>query len=80
VTLLDRRESFHGMVVTAHATLANPNVVEFIHRFGIARLGALFAKQSAALAYADTFFVLGTFAIVLAPLAFALPRRKPQTA
>jgi DHA2 family multidrug resistance protein len=79
VALIDRRESFHGSVVTAHATLANPAVTQFVAQFGLARLGALCARQSAALAYADTFFVLGTFAIVLAPLAFALPRRKAAT-
>jgi DHA2 family multidrug resistance protein len=76
VALIDRRESFHGSVVTGHATLANPAVAEFVSHFGLARLGVLLARESAALAYADTFFVLGLFAIVLAPLAFALPRRR----
>jgi DHA2 family multidrug resistance protein len=79
VTLLDRRESFHGAVVTAHATLANPAVTQFVAQFGLPGVAALFARQSAALAYADTFFVLGAFAIVFAPLAFALPRRTPQS-
>jgi len=80
VTLLDQRESFHGTILRAHATLSNPGIAEFVARFGVPRLGALFARQSAALAYADTFFVLGMFAIVFAPLAFALPHRNAQAA
>jgi len=83
VTLLDQRESFHGSIVTAHATLAHPAIVQFIHTEGLERLTRLFARQSAALAYADMFFVLGAFAVVMAPLAFALPRKKkaaPATA
>jgi len=78
VTVLDQRESFHGTILRAHATISNPAVTQFISHFGIARLGALFARQSDALAYADTFFLLGVFALLLSPLAFALPRRTAQ--
>jgi len=80
VTLLDQRESFHGSILTAHATLANAAVQQFVAQAGLLRLEQLVARQSASLAYADTFFALGAFAIVLAPLAFALAGRKRATA
>jgi DHA2 family multidrug resistance protein len=76
VTLLDQRESFHGSILTGYATLARPPVAQFLAHRGLLPLEALFARQSAALAYADTFYLLGAFAFLLAPLAFALPRRK----
>jgi len=76
VTLLDRREAFHASVLAAHETLARPQVVAAIAQGRLAQLSALVARESAALTYADLFFMLGAFAIVLAPLAFALPGRK----
>jgi DHA2 family multidrug resistance protein len=79
VTLLDQRESFHGSILTSYATLARAPIAQFLTHSGLKPLEALFARQSAALAYADTFYVLGAFAILLAPLAFALPRRKLAT-
>jgi len=77
VTLLDRRQSFHASVLAAHATLANPQVASFVHESGVRRLAALVGREAATAAYADTFFVIGAFAIAFAPLAFALkaPRR-----
>ena len=79
VTLLDQRESFHGSILTGHATLAHAAVRQFVANEGLLRLEQLVARQSAALAYADTFFALGAFAILLAPLAFALAGRKRAT-
>ena len=74
VTLLDRRESFHSTILAAHATLANGTVNRFIAEHGAGALAAIVDRESLALAYADAFFVIGGFAIVMAPLAFAMPR------
>ncbi len=77
VTLLDRRESFHSTVLAGHATLANAAVNRFVATRGVAALDALVDHESAALAYADAFFVIGGFAILMALFAFALPKVKP---
>jgi len=76
VTILDRRESFHSTILDGNATLARYGVAQFVAHSGIVRLAELIARESAALSYADAFYVIGAFGIVMAPLAFALPRRK----
>ncbi|MGP6159486.1 MAG: MFS transporter [Vulcanimicrobiaceae bacterium] len=78
VTLLDRRQSFHDGIYAAHATLANPQVANLVQQpGGLAQLATIVNREAATAAYADAFFVMGMFAIVLAPLAFALkgPKR-----
>jgi DHA2 family multidrug resistance protein len=75
VTLLDRREAFHSTVLDGTATLAQPAVSQFMTHGTPAQLAQIIAAQSAALSYADCFFVLGIIAIVCAPLAFLLRRK-----
>ncbi len=79
VTLLDRRESFHSSVLGSGITLAHPAVAAMVAQGGTRELAALVNRESAALAFADTYFVIGAFAIGFALLAFALPG-KPKGA
>jgi DHA2 family multidrug resistance protein len=82
VTLLDRRQSFHDGIFAAHATLANPAVANLVQQpGGLQQLATIVNREAASAAYADAFFVMGAFAIALAPLAFALKapsRSAPQ--
>jgi DHA2 family multidrug resistance protein len=73
VTFLDRRESFHGSVLGDAAVRSNPQVAALLARpHGLTTLAALVQRESATMSYADTFFVLGSFAIVFAGLALAI--------
>ena len=80
VTLLDQRESFHSTILDGNATIAHYGIAQFVAHSGIARLAELIARESAALSFADTFYAMGAFGILMAPLAFALPRRKAVSA
>jgi DHA2 family multidrug resistance protein len=76
VTLLDRRQSFHSDVYAGHATLANPQIANLVQHGGLQQFAAVLGREAATAAYADAFFVMGAFAIALAPLAFALKGSK----
>lgn len=80
VTLLDQRESFHSTILAGNATLAHYGIAQFVSHAGVARLAELVGRESAALSFADAFYAIGAFGIFMAPLAFALPRRKTSTA
>jgi DHA2 family multidrug resistance protein len=75
VTLLDQREAFHSTILGANATLARPEISRFVAQHGLPSLALLVGRQSQSLAFADTFFALGAFAMCLSPLAFALAGR-----
>jgi DHA2 family multidrug resistance protein len=75
VTLLDRRESFHSVALGAQTTLSNPTVTRFLLHGSLRQLAGIVTRQSFTIAFADVFFVMGAFAVLLSPLPFALKAR-----
>lgn len=76
--ILDRRWSFHSVVLGATATRANPNVATFLAKGTVAQLAGIVNGQAAILAYADATFAIGILAFVFMPLVFFM--RKPGSA
>jgi len=73
VTFLDRRESFHGSVLGDAATRSNPQVAALLAQpHGLQQLAEFVGRESATLAYADTYFLLGAIGVVFALLALAM--------
>ncbi len=73
VTILDRRETFHGSVLGDAITRSNPQVAALLAQpNGLVELAAFVRREAATMAYADSFFILGAVAILFAGLAFAL--------
>jgi DHA2 family multidrug resistance protein len=78
VTLLDRRGQFHNEVLAGSMTLANPAVRSFLQHASPADLYRLVFAQAQTLAFADTAFAVGTFALLMIPLV-AIMKRQPRT-
>jgi DHA2 family multidrug resistance protein len=76
VAFLDRRLQFHQTVLAAEATLSRLPVVQFLQHGTPAQLAAAVTAQAAALAYADAFFVTGVLALLVAPGALLLARKR----
>jgi len=77
VAFLDRREQFHQTVLAAATTLGRLPVVQFLQHGGsLSGLAAGVAAQAAALAYADVFYVIGLLALLVAPSALFLARKR----
>jgi DHA2 family multidrug resistance protein len=76
VAFLDRRLQFHQTVLAAQETLSRLPVVQFLQHGTPAQLAAEVTAQAAALAYADAFFVTGVLALVIAPGALLLARKR----
>jgi MFS transporter, DHA2 family, multidrug resistance protein len=76
VAFLDRRLQFHQTILAAQETLSRLPVAQFLQHGSLAQLAATVAAQSAALAYADAFVLTGVLALVIAPGALLLARRK----
>jgi DHA2 family multidrug resistance protein len=75
---LDRRESFHSTILGANATLANPNVNQFLQTHSVGALAGAVDGQSMILAYADATLAISIVCIACAPLIFFM--RKPKVA
>ena len=73
---LDRRQSFHSAILGANATLANPNVAQFLHTNSLGALAAAVNGQALILAYADATLAIAIVCIACAPLIFFM--RKPK--
>jgi DHA2 family multidrug resistance protein len=76
VAFLDRRLQFHQTMLAAEATLSRLPVVQFLQHGTPAQLAAAVTAQAAALAYADAFFVTGVLALLVAPGALLLARKR----
>jgi MFS transporter, DHA2 family, multidrug resistance protein len=73
---IDQREAFHSTILGASATLANPNIREFVGTK--AELASLIGTQSTVLSYADATFLIGFLCLLSIPLVLLL--RKPRAA
>jgi MFS transporter, DHA2 family, multidrug resistance protein len=78
VTLLDRRAQFHNEMLAGSMTLANPNVQAFLQHASVSQLYRIVLEQSQTMAFADTSFLVGAFALLMIPLV-AVMRRQPRT-
>ncbi|HTU82124.1 MAG TPA: DHA2 family efflux MFS transporter permease subunit [Candidatus Acidoferrales bacterium] len=76
VAFLDRRMQFHQTVLAAETTLSRLPVAEYLQHSTRASLAAVVSAQAAALAYADAFLVTGALAILVAPGALILARKR----
>jgi DHA2 family multidrug resistance protein len=76
VAFLDRRLQFHQTVLAAQATLSRLPVADFLQHGSPTQLAALVASQSAALAFADAFFVVGVLALFVTPGVLLLARKR----
>jgi len=77
VAFLDRRLQFHQTILAAQENLSRLPVAQFLQQHGsLAQLAASVAEQAAALAYADAFVVTGVLALLIAPGALLLARRR----
>jgi DHA2 family multidrug resistance protein len=73
VTVLDRRETYHGSVLGDTISRSNPQVAALLAQpNGLVQIARLVGREAATLAYADTFYILGAFAILFAGMAFLL--------
>ena len=78
VAFLDRRLQFHQTILAAQENLSRLPVAQFLQQQhgSLAQLAANVAEQAAALAYADAFVVTGVLALLIAPGALLLARRR----
>jgi DHA2 family multidrug resistance protein len=76
VAFLDRRLQFHQTILAAQATLERLPVAQFLQHGSPAQLAAAVTSQSAALAYADAFFVTGALALLITPGVLLLSRKR----
>lgn len=78
VAFLDRRLQFHQTILAAQENLSRLPVAQFLQQQhgSLAQLAASVAEQAAALAYADAFVVTGVLALLIAPGALLLARRR----
>ncbi|MBC5825835.1 MAG: hypothetical protein GIX02_13650, partial [Candidatus Eremiobacteraeota bacterium] len=73
--VLDRRWSFHSVVLGGQMTLSNLNVQHFLQRGTAGELAGLVNAQAAILAYGDATFAIAALALASIPLIFLM--RKP---
>jgi MFS transporter, DHA2 family, multidrug resistance protein len=78
VAFLDRRLQFHQTILAAQETLSRLPVAQFLQQQhgSLAQLAANVGEQAAALAYADAFVLTGMLALLVAPGALLLARRR----
>jgi DHA2 family multidrug resistance protein len=77
--VLDRRWALHSQLLTADATLSNPNVHNALARgLSVPALAQTINAQAAVLAYADATFAIALLAACATPLVFMM--RKPKAA
>ena len=76
VAFLDRRLQFHQTILAAQETLSRLPVAQYLQHASPAQLASLVTAEAASLAYADAFFVTGVLALVIAPGALLLARRR----
>ncbi|HEV3092334.1 MAG TPA: DHA2 family efflux MFS transporter permease subunit [Candidatus Cybelea sp.] len=76
VAFVDRRLQFHQTVLAAQETLSRLAVAQFLQNGSREQLAAAVAAQAGALAYADAFFITGVLALLIAPGALLLARRR----
>lgn len=75
--LIDRRMEFHTTQLDATATLANPNVSQFLHQGGSwPQLAQLVDQQALVLSYADATVAAAVVAVACVPLVFFMRRPK----
>ena len=81
VTLVDRREAFHQSILAGQATLSSPAVHRAIeHHATLAQLYQLIVQEATTLAFADGFWLMAAFTIILTPLVFLLGARRARAA
>jgi DHA2 family multidrug resistance protein len=73
---LDRRQSFHSVILGGNATLGNPNVAAFLHTNSLAALARAVDTQALVLSYADATLALSIMCVACVPLIFFM--RKPK--
>ena len=78
VAFLEHRLQFHQTMLAAQENLSRLPVAQFLQQQhgSLAQLAANVAEQAAALAYADAFVVTGVLALLIAPGALLLARRR----
>jgi DHA2 family multidrug resistance protein len=80
VTLLARRGAFHQDVLSQYIQPAYGPVARFLNQHGsIGQLYGDVVREANVMSFADCQFALGVLAIVLLPLVFVLPKRKPTS-
>jgi DHA2 family multidrug resistance protein len=76
VAFFDQRLQFHQTMLAAQATLARLPVVQFLQQSGHSALAAAVGAQAAALSYADALLLTGVLALLVAPGALMLARKR----
>jgi DHA2 family multidrug resistance protein len=76
VAFLDQRMQFHQTVLAAEATLSRLPVSDFLQHASRISLASNVVSQAAALAYADAILVTGALALLIAPGALLLARKR----
>jgi DHA2 family multidrug resistance protein len=78
VTLLARRGAFHQDALSQYIQPAYGPVARFLQQHGsIGQLYGDVVREATVMSFADCQFALGVVAIVLLPLVFVLPKKKP---
>jgi DHA2 family multidrug resistance protein len=75
--VIDRRWTFHSVVLGATETLARPEVRMFLRHGTAGSLAALVNTQAAILAYADATLVIAAITIACLPLVLLMRKRRP---
>jgi DHA2 family multidrug resistance protein len=76
--VIDRRMSFHSVVLGGSQTLASPQTVQFLTQGGtLAQLSQLVNTQALVLAFADATYAMMLIAFLCIPLVFLMRRPKP---
>jgi MFS transporter, DHA2 family, multidrug resistance protein len=73
---LDRSQAFHSETLRATATLANPNVQQFLQSHALGALAAIVNGQAVVQAYADATFAITTVCLISAPLILLMRKAK----
>ncbi len=93
-TMIVRRSQYHQSVLATHASMANGRFRDAVgglarnsyrrhspsdaHNHALARIYAAIQVQASALAYIDTYWVLGIAALVMFALSFVLKKNNPR--
>jgi DHA2 family multidrug resistance protein len=75
--VIDRRWSFHSLVLGASANLSRPEVQNFLSHGTVGQLSGLVNDQAAILSYADATLVIALISIVCVPLVLLMRKRRP---
>jgi DHA2 family multidrug resistance protein len=75
VTLLDRRAAVHLDALAGYITLANPELAKTLSHIRIQEIFTTVLREAQTLAFADSAFVVGALAVLVAPLVILLKRQ-----